>query len=83
MHRRLRIVRDSTRRVNSALGGGKVGLMATPKEVAQWMVVQLEEGDRLLQVEAVTAIEKLFGSEFVYLSDIGEKALAGVFYRAL
>ncbi len=49
--------------------------MATSKDVAQWMVAQLREGDCLLQVEAVAAIEKLFGSEFVYLSDIGEKSI--------
>ena len=62
-------------RLTWPLGGGEVGLVATPKEVAQWMVAQLEEGDRLLQIEAVIAIEKLFGSEFVYLSDIGEKSI--------
>ena len=49
--------------------------MATPKEVAQWMIAQLGEGDCLLQVESVAAIEKLFGSEFVYLSDLGEKSI--------
>jgi len=51
--------------------------VATSKDVAQWMVAQLREGDCLLQVEAVAAIEKLFGSEFVYLSDIGEKSIDG------
>jgi len=49
--------------------------VTTPKEVAQWMVAQLEESDCLLQVEAVAGIEKMFGSEFVYLSDIGEKSI--------
>jgi len=39
------------------------------------MVAQLREGDCLRQVEAVAAIEKLFGSEFVYLSDIGKKSI--------
>jgi hypothetical protein len=47
----------------------------TPKEVAQWMVVQLEESDCLLQVEAVAGIEKVFGPEFVYVNDIGEKSI--------
>ncbi len=49
--------------------------MATPMEVAEWMVAQLEEGERLLQVDTVAAIEKLFGPEFVYVSDIGEKSI--------
>ena len=48
--------------------------MATPKEVAQWMASRLEE-EQLLQVDAIAAIEKLFGSEFVYLSDVGEKSI--------
>ena len=48
---------------------------ATPKEVAQWMATQLAEGDCLLQVAAVAAIETLFGAEFVYISDIGEKSI--------
>ncbi len=39
------------------------------------MVAQLDENERLIQVEAVAAIEKLFGSEFVYLSAIGEKSI--------
>ena len=49
--------------------------MATPKEVAQWMVARVAEGASLLQVEAVATIEKLFGTEFVYFSDIGEKSI--------
>src|SRR4051812_24494641 len=39
------------------------------------MITQLAEGDCLLQVEAVATIEKLFGPEFVYLSNIGEKSI--------
>lgn len=49
--------------------------MVAPKEVAQWMVSQLAEGECLLQVDAVAAIEKVFGAEFVFLSDIGEKSI--------
>jgi len=50
--------------------------MTTPKEVAQWMVDRLEESDEgLLQVDAVTGIEETFGSEFTYISDIGEKSI--------
>lgn len=39
------------------------------------MVAELEECDCLLQVEAVAGIEKTFGPEFVYLSEIGEKSI--------
>jgi hypothetical protein len=39
------------------------------------MVAQLEDGDSLLQVDAVAAIEKLFGPDYVYVSDIGEKSI--------
>jgi hypothetical protein len=39
------------------------------------MVAQLEDGDSLLQVDAVAAIEKLFGPEYVYVSDIGENSI--------
>ncbi len=53
----------------------EVSPVATPKEVAEWMVAQLEDGDSLLQVEAVAAIEKLFGPDYVYVSDIGEKSI--------
>jgi hypothetical protein len=49
--------------------------MATPKEIAEWMVAQLEESDQLLQVDVVAAIEEMFGAGFVYLSDIGEKSI--------
>jgi hypothetical protein len=55
--------------------GIKLTVMATPKEIAQWMVTQLDESEQLLQVEAVAAIEKLFGPEFVYLSDLGEMSI--------
>ena len=49
--------------------------MATPKEVAQWMVAQLEGSESLLQVDAVAAIEKLFGPDYVFVGDIGEKSI--------
>ena len=49
--------------------------MTTPKEVAQWMVALLGENDPLLQVDAVAGIERTFGTEFVRLSDIGEKSI--------
>ncbi len=50
-------------------------LSATPKEVAEWMTTQINRFGRLLQVKAVAAIEKRFGKEFVYLSDIGEMSI--------
>ena len=55
--------------------GKEVSPVVTPKEVAEWMVAQLEADGRLLQVDAVVAIEKVFGPEFVYISDIGEKSI--------
>lgn len=48
---------------------------ATPEEVAEWMLAQIDGHGRLLQVEAVAAIEKIFGAEFVYLSEINEKSI--------
>ena len=47
----------------------------TQKDIAEWMVAQLEANGWLLQVEAVAAIEELFGSDFVYFSDLGEKSI--------
>lgn len=39
------------------------------------MATQLEDGDSLLQVDAVAGIEELFGPDYVYVSDIGEKSI--------
>ena len=47
----------------------------TPKEVAEWMLAQIDDHCRLLQVEAVAAIEKMFGADFVYLSEINEMSI--------
>ncbi len=49
--------------------------MATPTEIAQWMIAQIDENDELLQVEAVAQIQRLFGPEFVYVGDNGEMAI--------
>ncbi len=49
--------------------------MTTSKQIAEWMAAQLEETDQLLQIDAVAAIETLFGPEFVYWSEIGEKSI--------
>lgn len=49
--------------------------MPTPLEIARWMVAKLEENDILLQVEIVAEIEELFGPDYVYFSDYGEKSI--------
>jgi hypothetical protein len=49
--------------------------MATPKEVAQWMLAQIDENDELLQVEATSKIQQLFGPEFISVGGNGEKAI--------
>jgi hypothetical protein len=64
-----------SRRTAALTFGKEVGPVATPKEVAEWMIAQLEADERLLQVDAVATIEKVFGPEFVYISDIGEKSI--------
>jgi hypothetical protein len=46
--------------------------MTTPKEVAEWMLAQLDGDNELLQVDAVTEIERLFGPEFVQVGATGE-----------
>jgi hypothetical protein len=51
-------------------------LMATSKEVAYWMLAQLEANDELLQVEAVAEIQRRFGPEFVYVGSYGEMSIA-------
>ncbi len=49
--------------------------IATPKEVAHWMLAQLGEHEELLHVEAVAEIKRLFGPEFVYIGTNGEMAI--------
>ncbi len=49
--------------------------MATPKDVANWMLAQLDENDELLQIEAVAEIQRLFGPEFVSVGSNGEMAI--------
>lgn len=39
------------------------------------MIAQIVEDQQLLQVDAVAAIKKIFGKEFVYRSDIGELSI--------
>lgn len=49
--------------------------MSTPIEIARWMLVQLEESHSLLQVDAVAGIETLFGPDYVYISNYGERSI--------
>ena len=49
--------------------------MPTPREVAQWMLEQLEQGDELMQQDAARAIQKDFGQEFVYNDKNGDLAV--------
>jgi hypothetical protein len=49
--------------------------MTTPREIAQWMLAQIDENDELLQVDAVTEIQRLFSSEFVYVGNYGELSI--------
>jgi hypothetical protein len=49
--------------------------MPTPKDVAAWMLAQVDENDELLQVDAVGEIQRLFGPKFVYVGDNGEMAI--------
>ncbi|MSU76515.1 MAG: hypothetical protein EXS16_00310 [Gemmataceae bacterium] len=50
--------------------------MPTPKEVAEWMIAQIEVSDELYQQTAAKKIGKSFGSEFVYRDEAGNLAIA-------
>lgn len=45
--------------------------MHTPDDVASWMLEQLNLKGQLLQMDAASEIEKLFGREFVSESEYG------------
>jgi hypothetical protein len=49
--------------------------MATPKEIAEWMVSQLEDEDELPQQKTVAKIKKLFGAKFVHKDPQGYLAI--------
>jgi len=50
-------------------------VVPTPKEIAEWMVAQIEAKDELYQVRAVEEIKKRFGREFVYPGNFGELSI--------
>ncbi len=47
----------------------------TPRDVALWMVEQLEHHPSLCQEDAVYEIEQQFGAEFVYENENGNPAI--------
>jgi hypothetical protein len=47
----------------------------TPKEIADWMVLQLDSRDELYQQSATKAIKRRFGAEFVYRDPEGNCAI--------
>lgn len=49
--------------------------MTTPREVAQWMVEELEKHRALYQDVAVYEIEKRFGEGFTYINQNGNLAI--------
>ena len=51
--------------------------MTTYQEIAEWMMLQLEESDEgeLKQQETAYAIQEDFGAEFVYLDAYGNLAI--------
>ncbi len=50
--------------------------MATPRQVADWMLEQLKREDTLYQESAVGDIEDEFGDEFVYENENGNLAIS-------
>ncbi len=50
-------------------------LMATPREIAEWMLVQLNQKQRLYQEAVVLDIRSEFGEEFVYFNENGNLAI--------
>jgi hypothetical protein len=47
----------------------KMAKAPTPKEIAEWMVAQVETKDELYQYRAVAQIKRRFGEEFFYPGD--------------
>ena len=50
-------------------------LMATPREIAEWMLVQLNQKQRLYPEAVVLDIRSEFGEEFVYTNENGNLAI--------
>ncbi len=55
--------------------GAEKALMATPREVAEWMLVELNRKQRLYQEAVVNDIESKFGQEFVHTNENGNLAI--------
>ena len=49
--------------------------MPTPKEVAEWMVTQVESAPYVYQETLVVQIRSRFGGEFVYMNENGNPAI--------
>ena len=49
--------------------------MATPREIAEWMLVQLNQKQRLYPEAVVLDIRSEFGEEFVYTNENGNLAI--------
>ena len=50
--------------------------MSTPKDVADWMVKQLEGAEYLYQKTVVEDIYNTFGDKFTYMNDNGNLAIS-------
>ena len=50
--------------------------MATPRQVAEWMVERLSQEELLYQEVAVFGIQKEFGDEFIYYNQNGNLAIS-------
>jgi hypothetical protein len=68
-------VSPAGKRAAGSAKGTQTGSLPTPKEIAEWMVEQINVNEQLLQVDAVAAIKDLFGKAFVYRSEIGELSI--------
>ncbi len=55
--------------------GAEKALMTTPREVAEWMLGELNREDCLHQEAVVSDIESKFGEEFVYTNENGNLAI--------
>ena len=49
--------------------------MPTPREIADWMIAQLDIRDELYQHSAAKAIKRKFGGEFVHRDEEGNLAI--------
>jgi hypothetical protein len=49
--------------------------MATPKEIAEWMLVEYQKFDRLYQNRIANQIRSHFGQEWVYRNKNGNSAI--------